>query len=73
MSHEIKPGDWYAVRSMGDAPPWAKKLPTDPRTLLRVYRAAMKWRSLIKQGAVSAAEYNLLKDIDNIKKAKRAI
>ncbi len=69
MSHEIKPGDWYA--HYGDHSKGVK-LPTDPRTLIKVYRAAMKWRSLIKQGAVSAAEYNLLKDIDNIKKAKRA-
>ena len=72
--NKIKPGDWVAVQPTTEhmfCP--SVKLPTDPRTLIRVYRAAMKWEKAhvdINADEESAA-YDLWSACDKAKKAKR--
>ena len=71
---KIKPGDWVACQLGKDGDfSVGPKLPTDPRTLIRVYRAAMKWEKAhvdINADEESAA-YDLWSACDKAKKAKR--
>jgi len=62
---KIKPGGWFAMRKYGDG---IFKLPADPRTINRIYLAAMRYIASEKYGG---PEYNeLVKACDKAKKAK---
>jgi hypothetical protein len=73
---KIKPGDWIAyqtpqmsiMKHLG-----VTKLPTDPRTLIKVYRAAMKYRKALDQNCLDHnAVIDFMCEMDKAQKAKRA-
>ena len=70
--NKIKPGDWYARKATiaSSNAPGHIKLPTDPRTLIRVYRAAIRLESAKLPEIHEAYTAFLIACVD-AKKAKR--
>jgi hypothetical protein len=71
---KLNPGDWYAYQTPNKLDiPGVTKLPTDPRTIIRMYRAAMKWyrRNKADEDVSIDACWDLWETCDNAKKAKR--